>query len=65
LEGFALVAVATGLFVLGLMQYRELASQGRMLDRLLTTLLSVLESQDRTIQRLIRVEETLLDRRYR
>jgi len=64
LEGFALVAVA-GLFVLGVMLYRELASQGRMLDRLLTTLLSVLESQDRTIQRLIRVEETVLDRRYR
>ena len=64
MEGFALVAVA-GLFVLGVMLYRELASQGRMLDRLLTTLLSVLESQDRTIQRLIRVEETVLDRRYR
>ena len=65
MEGFALVAVAAGLFVLGVMQYRGLAGQGRMLDRLLTTLLSVLESQDRTIQRLIRVEETILDRRYR
>lgn len=64
MEGFALVAVAVGL-LLGVMLYRELASQGRMLDRLLTTLLSVLESQDRTIQRLIRVEETILDRRYR
>lgn len=65
MEGFALVAIAAGLFILAAMHYRELASQGRMLDRLLTTLLSVLESQDRTIQRLIRVEETILDRRYR
>jgi hypothetical protein len=64
LEGFALVVVAVGL-LLGVMLYRELASQERMLDRLLTTLLSVLESQDRTIQRLIRVEESILDRRYR
>lgn len=65
MEGFPLVAVAAGLFVLGALQYRALANQGRMLDRLLTTLLRLLESQDRTIQRLIRVEETLVERRSR
>ena|GEM_PF-5509107 len=58
LVAVALVVVIGLLLTLGVMQYR-------MFDRVLTALVSFHESQHKTFQHLLRIEQALLDRRYR